>query len=227
MGGGTGYSCGCSDSSQCPAGKVCDKLQFINGACVPGCTSQSCSQTPPAIYCAPSGLCASCLDDNACVDAGIGNESFPYCAGAGFCGACKDDAQCASNANLPHCYEYLATCVQCSDFSQCPANEPGCDSRSHQCYRCHLSSDCDQDAGFSCDSTTHLCRASCVTESCPAVQPYCENTTGLCRQCQTSADCVVDAGYRLPDAGPRPDGGDAGPAPQCNPLGFCGAFGLP
>jgi hypothetical protein len=226
VGGGTGFACGCNTSTQCPSGDVCDTLHFGNGGCVTACTSQGCEQTPPAIYCAPSGLCASCLDDAACADAGIGGESLPYCAGAGFCGACKNDSQC-QGANLPHCYDYLATCVQCTDFSQCPTNEPGCDSRSHQCFSCHLSTDCDQDGGFSCDSVTHLCRASCLSGPCPSNQPYCENTTALCLQCQTDADCASDAGYRPPDAGPPPDGGvDAGIAAHCNPLGFCGNFGL-
>jgi hypothetical protein len=224
--GGTGFVCGCGESSQCPSSQVCDTLRFGNGACVAGCTSEMCAQTPPAIYCAPSGLCASCLDDNTCVDAGIGDEALPYCALAGFCGACRDDTQC-TQSGLPHCFDYLGSCVQCTDFSQCPANEPGCDSRSHQCFRCHFSSDCDQDGGFSCDLGTHLCRASCAGTSCPAVQPYCENTTALCLQCQTDADCLADAGYRQPDAGPPPDGGDAGGAVHCNSHGFCGGFGEP
>jgi hypothetical protein len=216
VGGGTGLFCGCNDSAQCDAGQICDNLKYSNGLCVSGCTPESCASNPQAPLCAPSGLCVFCLDNSGCADAGIGGISLPYCAGAGFCGSCQDDTQCIPDGGTPHCYSYYAQCVQCIDFTQCPANEPGCDSLSHQCFRCHQDGDCNQAQGFQCDPGTHLCRAGCASGiSCPPSQPFCDSTSNLCKQCQADADCIGDGGV------------DAGPSTACNALGFCGDFGQP
>jgi hypothetical protein len=101
--------CGCNTSADCAAGTFCDQSSSLFGVCVAPCTAPAgaCDPAGANPYCdTDAGLCAQCLVDAQCADAGLGS----YCVGDA-CVACTADAQCAAlDAGTPYCN---GECVQC------------------------------------------------------------------------------------------------------------------
>jgi hypothetical protein len=162
---GTG-TCGCYSSADCGDAGVCDNVNVLSGACVPSCVADAglCSAIFGSVCNAATGVCGPCSTDNQCAavafgDAGTGN---PFCVVDG------------------------GTCVQCISPSQCPIQQPGCDSTLNICNSCSAPTDCP--AGYTCDMNASLCRAPC-SAGCPAWQPFCTPDAGTCSQCLASAGC--------------------------------------
>jgi Cys-rich repeat protein len=103
-----GEACGCLGMSDC-AGLVCDKQNFVFGACVAYCGPDApCDRFPNSPVCNPSsGVCVGCLSD-------------ADCGGGQICDL--DTSICR---------------FQCASGNGCPPSQPFCHAPgTHLCYQC-------------------------------------------------------------------------------------------
>jgi len=181
-----GGFCGCSASSQCSSGDICDTTTLVlNGVCVAPCTSDAGACAPGSLtpYCdASSGLCVPCLTNAQCIAADAGTICLP---GVG-CASCQTDSDCKDPAT-PHCL--FGSCVQCETAADCPANAPGCNFVTNSCGSCTLNSDCASGEGCLNSACAPICEsgpvpdggcASCTVDSdCPS--GTCDTSSGVCQ----------------------------------------------
>ncbi len=178
--GGPGV-CGCAGNGSCSgANEICDPSQGAAGACVlscaaPGGVCLANSATGQGVCDTGSGLCVECLTNAQCTDA-----LSPFCV-AGSCAQCGADPDCAAaDAGTPFCSQSLGgLCVECTQASQCPADNQGCDSSSGSCGSCTYNSDCP--AGLGCSASSGLCAPFCGTTAASGASD--------CAGCATSTDC--------------------------------------
>jgi hypothetical protein len=181
-----GGVCGCSDTSQCTDGNTCDTFD---------------NPTAPGI-----GQCfAPCQRDAGYVSDSCPNFFQSYCdTFDGLCYQCLDDYDCTGlqifffGPAANYCIQSIG-CVQCLDFSNCPADLPGCQASQYRCGFCDTVADCPPDAGFTyaCAAASAGATAQCVvactadggTSQCPSGQPLCNTDAGICVECQQNSDC--------------------------------------
>jgi hypothetical protein len=182
-----GGICGCSDTSQCNDGNTCDTFDFPTAPGVGQCAA-ACQRDAGYVY---------LVYDNCPNFFGGFCDTFN-----GICYQCLDDYECTFPTFIgppsPYCIPAIG-CVQCLDFSNCPADLPGCQASQYQCGFCDTVADCPPDAGFTYTCTaafvgaTARCIVACTadggTSQCPSGQPICNADAGACVECLKSSDC--------------------------------------
>jgi hypothetical protein len=187
-----GGICGCTDSSQCNDGTVCDLLAvgFLSqpapgvGECIAPCqrdagyAPDTCPPQGAGYYCDTfNGVCYPCLDDYDCTGTNYG---------------------WGPDSNI--CIQDYG-CVQCLDFTYCPADLPGCSASTYSCGYCDTVADCPPDAGFvyQCSPAFFESQLECVVactadggaSQCPTARPFCDvDGGGFCAECLTDSDCA-------------------------------------
>lgn len=189
----------CTDSAQCPFGKIC-----LDRQCVSGCNGDRDCAT--GLHCNPEslphGFCAECLIDNHC-DTGA-NEK---CSGGVCVATCISSDDCADIPLTPYCETTSGLCVACLSDSVCPRGKlcldfqckPGCRSDRDcpedlrcdpkvapdgDCFMCVQDADCGLKV---CQD--HQCVIDCSAVTCPINKPVCDPETGICLQCMVKSDC--------------------------------------
>ncbi|MGC4118520.1 MAG: hypothetical protein QM765_28985 [Myxococcales bacterium] len=187
--------CGCTESSQCPTGRVCDTISDSRGTCVVPCTvaAGACDPLGQRPFCNSAtglpltGLCVACRNNEDCVTAGLGS----FCTLEG-CLGCLADSDCTDPAK-PKC---RGTCVGCGSWQDCPAGQ-GCNFATHTCGSCVDEYDCPSthpycEAGV-CKATANP-GADAGTGPCPQgcqADEVCDSSTDTCVQCLADTDCAA------------------------------------
>jgi hypothetical protein len=195
-----GGLCGCDNTSQCNDGWAC-WAPGIGGYCQAPCTVtggiDSCNPYRADIYYSPpvdpfcdtwTGACVQCLDSYGCTNVVVTQVDGKY-AYPGFA--------------APNCNS-TGQCVGCSSDSDCPSSAPNCTQGF--CGFCTNSSQCYQDAGFTCmffngTGNAGTCTITgCVGDSnenatdagtiCPPDFPYCPETEICTNQCTFPTICA-------------------------------------
>ncbi len=189
-------TCGCADSSVCPAGDVCDRrgesgafsgVVSLNpsGVCIPRCDGDaglSCARSfplyPSLPICDPvSGLCVARQSDPDCpgTEACLNGSCVPSCvfdAGFDSCDAMSYHGPFAYEDRVDYCDTFTGTCVGCLDDYDC---SPGgrCQPGTSVCVQCLSDADCPANAfAFESDS-------------------ICETDAGICGNCLQNSDCTA------------------------------------
>jgi len=225
-------TCGCADSSVCPAGDACDRRGETdalsgnvslnpNGACIPRCDGDaglSCARAFPSLPICDlvSGLCVGCRSDSDCpgtetCDHGVCISSCVFDAGFDSCDAASYHGPYADEYRVDYCDTFTGTCVGCLDDYDC---SPGgrCQPGTSVCVECLSDVDCPANA------------------FAYASRSICETDAGICGNCLKNSDCyplgVTSCSASYPDLSCSDSctGGTAGncPAPLiCSRSGFC------
>jgi hypothetical protein len=210
--GGTSYIpvCGCTDSSQCQAGTVCESREphtrsalpdnsGFGGVCIPRC------DTPGGTACPTSGI----------GDPGTPNADVVCEPDTGYCVQCATDSDCASNLNTPNCL-LLDGGVDGIEYGAQFADTGG------GICGCAATSDCfdGETCGPSKTGASGLflwggseCVQPCGQpggpNACFAGAPLCDSWTGLCRQCLSDYFCTgfTSSANGAPTSWCEPDSG--------------------
>lgn len=100
---------------------------------------------------------------------------------------------CSTGPDCPlsslHCEPVAGACVPCLVDAHCARKERRrCDTASHRCVQCGLSTDCEDAEG--CEPITHRCVRLCGDGgACPSDAPTCDLRRGLCIGCTVDGAC--------------------------------------
>ncbi len=197
---------GCTTSSQCTGGNVCDTFSIQGGGCVPNCATSGtpCVDGGGAPLCdtdagSPGyGVCFGCLHDSDCT---VGSATI---CSAGQCVHCTTNAQCmAESSTTPFCN---GLCVGCLTSADCHTAGTACSTFNSQCEPfcvlggpspcppCSQNSDCPasdpvcNSTGTCVPSNFDAGQVMCGSVTCDSSQ-VCDTSTNTCVGCLSTADC--------------------------------------